>query len=226
MFVLTNNIDTKGAAYGRALQQLMTGVYISEICLIGLFAINTSIGPIVLMVVFLVFTAIYHAVMRNALRPLTMYLPSSLDEDHQLALFSHHDIHSYDESKASLSPSDEAAAESKAVSARKVGLFTKLFDPRKFKSHQSVRALVPNYAPPQYAEIEEAQAYLNPAITSVKPRLWIVRDDMGISKQEVKDSREVVDISDEFARFDEKGKIVWDVEHVVNVPVWEKRVDY
>jgi hypothetical protein len=30
-FVLSNNVDTHGAAYGRAIQQLMTGVYIAEV---------------------------------------------------------------------------------------------------------------------------------------------------------------------------------------------------
>lgn len=239
LYVLTNNIDTKGIAYARALQQLMTGVYISEVCLIGLFAINTAPGPIVLMVVFLVFTALYHALMRHALLPLTRYLPSSTDGDHQLELFSHDDIHSYDESKANAPPSHMIAPSSNKFSATKKNLFTKIFDPRKFASHNTVRQLIPagpNYPPPQYTPREEENAYYNPAITAETPKLWIVKDDFGISTQECQDSGKVVGISDDWARFDAKAKVEWmmllegDKEgrgvSLQNVPVWEKRVDY
>jgi hypothetical protein len=221
--VLTNNIDTKGAAYGRALQQLMTGVYISEVCLIGLFSINTSIGPIVLMVVFLIATAIYHAIMRNALRPLVKYLPDSIDGD---VSFKHADIGSY-ELKANSPPTETQTLTSKGVGKRKAGLFAKFFDPRKYASHQAVRALVPQYAAPRYDEWEEERAYFHPSIRAEKPRLWIVRDDLGISRKEVRDSSSVVDISDEFATFNEKGKVIWNgQEQVDRMPLWEKRVDY
>lgn len=226
LYVLTNNVDTRGAAYGRALQQLMTGVYISEVCLIGLFAINTSPGPLVLMAVFLLFTAIYHAVMRNALRPLTLYLPTAVDGEDQFALFSHSDMHTYDSAKAGAPPTEVAVPTPKAMSARKASIFSRIFDPRRFASYTTVRALVPNYAAPQYIGEEEAHAYFNPAITSSTPRLWIAKDNLGISTQEVKDSSEVVDISDEYARFDEKGKIVWDVDRLESVPIYEKRIDY
>lgn len=65
------------------MQQLTAGVYLAEICLIGLFAIKTgegvaSIGPLLLMIILLITTALFHAVMRRALDPLTRTLPSSL----------------------------------------------------------------------------------------------------------------------------------------------------
>lgn len=65
------------------MQQLTVGVYLAEICLIGLFAIKTgeevaSVGPLLLMVILLIATALFHAAMRRALRPLTRTLPSSL----------------------------------------------------------------------------------------------------------------------------------------------------
>ena len=64
------------------------------------------------------------------------------------------------------------------------------------------------------------------------PQLWIVRDEMGISRQEVKDTSEVLPITDEYARLSEKNKIVWTQIgedgglNLQEVPVWEKRVDY
>lgn len=226
MFVLTNNIDTKGRAYALVMQQLMTGVYLGEVCLIGLFAINTAPGPIVLMVVFLVFTAIYHAIMRHALKPLMDYLPDSMDGDDQIAMFTTSDHKSYDVEKSDgLPPSEAKTIEAKKFSAKKASFFGRIFDPRKFKSHQSVRTLVPNSAPPQYEAADAEFAYYNPSITSPVPQLWIVRDEMGISAREVRDTSEVVRISDANATFNEKNKVVWD-ENVMQAPIWEKRIDY
>ena len=225
-FVLTNNVDTKGAAYGRALQQLMTGVYLAEVCLIGLFAINTAPGPIVLMAVFLVSTAIYHAMMRHVLRPLTIYLPDSLEGEAQVSMFSKADQNSYDRARASVPPSEAQSATPNKFSAKKASLFGRIFDPKKFKSYQAVRSMVPNFPPPRYEAEEEELAYYDPAITTHVPRLWIVRDEMGISQREVRETSEVVPISDDFARLEEKNKVVWDQGRLEDVPIWEKRVDY
>lgn len=225
-YVLTNNIDTKGAAYAKVLQQLMTGVYLSEVCLIGLFAVNTAPGPIVLMAVFLGGTIIYHVLMRRALKPLMVYLPDDIKGEDRVAMFSTADHRSYDAAKASIPPSEATTVAPKKTSAKKANLFAALFDVRKFKSFGGVRTLVPNYAPPQYEEQDADLAYFDPAITEQVPHLWIARDEMGISVKEVMDTRDVVPISDEFAWFNEKGKIQWDQDRLLDVPVWQKRIDY
>jgi hypothetical protein len=236
-FVLTNNVDTKGRAYAKVLQQLMTGVYLAEVCLTGLFAINTAPGPIVLMAVFLVATAVYHAMMRNALKPPMEYLPETYDGngDTGLNLFSRADIRSYDASKADGPPTQAASLASKKLAAKKADLLGRLFNPRKFKSHSNVRALVPDYPSPKYEEKDANLAYFHPVVYQECPRLWIVRDEMGISRREVQDSSDVVEMSDEGAVLNEKNKVVWmspeqeGVEGAVrleDVPVWHKRVAY
>jgi len=227
-FVLTNNVDTKGLAYGRALQQLMTGVYLSEICLIGLFAINTAPGPIVLMAIFLGATIIYHMMMRHALKPLMLYLPESLDGE-SLDLFSHADYKSYDHGKSGgVPPSQIESVAPKGFRSKKAGLLARLFDPKKFKSHQTARSLVPNWPAPQYLDEEADTAYFNPAVTSQVPKLWIARDEMGISKKEIADTSVTLPISDDYATYNEKGKIVWDPEGFTlqEMPIYEKRIDY
>ena len=80
MFVSNADIDTKGKIYPRALQQLFVGLYVAEFCLIGLFAIGSgssvgAVGPLILMVLFLVFTALYQISLNSALGPLIEYLP-------------------------------------------------------------------------------------------------------------------------------------------------------
>jgi len=164
--------------------------------------------------------------MRHALKPLMDYLPDSLDGDAQIAMFTTSDHKSYDAEKSEgIPPSEAKTVEAKKFSAKKASFFSRIFDPRKFKSHQSVRSLVPNYTPPQYEAEDAALAYFDPNVTSPVPQLWIVRDEMGISAREVRESSEVVGISDENARFDEKNKVVWD-EEVEAAPIWEKRIDY
>jgi hypothetical protein len=229
--VLSNNIDTQGAAYARGIQQLMTGVYIGEVCLLGLFAINTAPGPIVLMAVFLGLTAIYHANMRHALKPLTRYLPETLDGSDAANTFNFSDHQSYDATKADgVPPSEVARSTPGKFGALKSSIFTRIFSPQKFKSFQSTQAVVSSRSPPQYLPEEEEIAYFNPSLTSQTPNLWIVRDPMGISRRECTDSGEIVNVSDEYAHFDEKNKIVWDVDtleaHPESVPVYEKSIEY
>jgi hypothetical protein len=74
LFVTDTQIDTKGLIYPRALQQLLTGLYIAELCLIGLFGIAAAIGPLILMIVFLIFTVLFHFSLNSALDPL-LYNP-------------------------------------------------------------------------------------------------------------------------------------------------------
>ncbi|PMD30027.1 DUF221-domain-containing protein [Hyaloscypha variabilis F] len=209
-----------------ALQQLMTGIYLSEVCLIGLFAINTAPGPIVLMAVFLGATIIYHLFMRRALKPLMLYLPDDLETEDHTSMFSKSDHKSYDAAKAGVPPSEAQPVAVNRLSAKKAGFFGRIFDVRKFKSFNKAKSIIPNSKPPQYEAEEAEQAYFDPAITSPTPKLWIARDEMGISRKEVMDTRDVVPISDEFAWFNEKGKIVWDEERVLDVPVWQRRFDY
>ena len=231
-FVLSNNVDTQGAAYARGIQQLMTGVYISEVCLLGLFAINTAPGPIVLMAVFLGLTAVYHALLRDALKPMTRYLPENLGEGPESGpSFNYSDHGSYDATKAGgVPPSSVAPTAPGKLAALRAKLYSRVFAPQKFKSYHTTQALIAERSPPQYLAEEEEMAYFNPSLTSAAPNLWIVRDDMGISRREVADTREVIPISDDYAHFNEKNKIIWDVDTLeaepVKAPVYEKRIQY
>jgi Calcium-dependent channel, 7TM region, putative phosphate len=84
-FVFTTRIDTRGACYSRALQQLLTGVYISALCLIGIFGTRTAWGPFVLMIVFLVGTVLIHISLNAVLSPLETWLPADIqaDDEHE-----------------------------------------------------------------------------------------------------------------------------------------------
>ncbi|KAL2161823.1 hypothetical protein VTH06DRAFT_7607 [Thermothelomyces fergusii] len=78
IYVCDPGPDTKGLFYPRALMHLMTGLYIAEICLIGLFALKKAFGPLVLMAMFLVFSALVHISLNEAVTPLLNSLPRTL----------------------------------------------------------------------------------------------------------------------------------------------------
>jgi hypothetical protein len=83
LYVHNTQIDTKGACYGRALQQLLVGVYLAEICLLGLFGIGigssvSAVGPVVLQVILIIATIAFHITLRSKLGPLLEVLPMNL----------------------------------------------------------------------------------------------------------------------------------------------------
>ncbi|KAI5286542.1 hypothetical protein KEM54_006694, partial [Ascosphaera aggregata] len=81
LFVYDCDIDTKGLVYPRALQQLLTDIYLAEVCLIGLFAIEGAVGPLVMMALSLVVISLGHIALNEALGPLLEGLPKSLNEE-------------------------------------------------------------------------------------------------------------------------------------------------
>ncbi|KAJ9156119.1 DUF221 domain-containing protein [Pleurostoma richardsiae] len=74
----TQTLDAKGLFYPRALMHLLTGLYLAEICLIGLFALQFAFAPLILMVMFLVFTGLVHISLNDAVSPLLYNLPRTL----------------------------------------------------------------------------------------------------------------------------------------------------
>lgn len=177
-------------------------------------------------------TAIYHFLMNRALKPLTRYLPDSLEGHGPAALFSSNDEGSYDARKANAPPTEAHFDGPSKVTAAKASLLTRLFDPRRFKSYQRVQSLVPKYAAPEYDERDGDRAYYNPVVTSPTPRLWIVRDEMGISREEIRETGEVLPITDDYARFDAKNKVAWvwgregEGARLRDMPVWDRKVEY
>lgn len=246
LFVFNAHIDTQGLVYPRALQGLTVGVYLGQLCLIGLFGIAAAPGPIVLMVVNLVFTALYHISMNSAFGPLLTTLPRSLEAEEESLLNVENGKYSNDESMADLKglhavgkngtrdvSSSSTAANTKVkalpdVPVKKPNFFTKWLRPDKYTDFHTLRRLVPrNFAEIIYTPETERDAYYNPAVKSPTPLLWIPRDPAGVSRQEVKHTGRVLPITDEGAYFDEKNKIVWDAEKTGGrPPIWEPKVYY
>ncbi|RDW64209.1 hypothetical protein BP5796_10711 [Coleophoma crateriformis] len=88
LYVIRFELDTGGLLYPRAINQTFTGLYIMEICLIGLFFIvrdqnnNTACVPqAIIMIVAMVFTAIYQVLLNMSFGPLFHHLPITFEDE-------------------------------------------------------------------------------------------------------------------------------------------------
>lgn len=227
-------MDTQGQLYAKAMKQLLAGVYLAEFCLIGLFGFGSknkgSIGPILILSLFTIATVVYHALMRNALDPLTKTIPASLLHD-----IEQDDTHDSERGEATedtpliSTPSGPSGAVIGPVN-RYAELLLKFFNPEKYASYEKLRHLLSssplNQAVPPYSDDEIRTAYLDPAITSTAPKLWIVRDNLGLSRDEVRRVAGLIPATDEGASFDRNGKIIWNQENIRSAPIWKQPIPY
>ncbi|EME78489.1 uncharacterized protein MYCFIDRAFT_58545 [Pseudocercospora fijiensis CIRAD86] len=237
LFVSNASIDTKGLVYPRALKHLFVGLYVAEVCLIGLFAIATgssigALGPLILMIVFLIFTALYHISLNSAMDPLLNYLPKSLDaEERRLLQIENGNVAEGDQyadgagKEGAHVHSTGANHELGAAPQKKPNFFTKWLRPDLYADYETMRRLVPKDIAINYTEETEDHAFYNPAIGSPAPLLWIPRDPVGISRQEVADTGKVIPITDEGAYLDDKNNVCWDADEG-RPPIYEEKIYY
>lgn len=237
LFVTDTTIDTHGLIYPRALKQLFVGVYLAEICMIGLFSVSKAIGPVVLMVLFTIFTVLFQITISKALDPLLYSLPRSLQVEEELIQRSQHgsaaeDGHVNGQGSNGVNNTNGAG---KAVpvgsdgTQKKPNFFLKWLKPWVYTDYATLRQLVPQdhhlEIERQYTDEVQGGAYFPPTVTSEVPVLWIPADPAGVSKQEVYHTSKVIPISDEGCTLDEKNKIQWDTEGA-RPPIWSEKVYY
>jgi hypothetical protein len=240
LFVANADIDCKGLNYPKALQHVFVGLYVAEVCLIGLFAIATgtsvgAIGPLILMIILLIFTFLYQSSLNAALRPLTTYLPKSIAaEENRLQGAEHGNGNGTSNNQIpSASPTNPVAAgvataeKHPQPAGKRANLFSRFLRPDLHSNYASMRALVPRSISVGYPEDIAAEAYYNPAIASPTPLLWIPRDRLGLSARAVRDTGKVLPITDEAAELDyETNKIKWDAERDAKPPIYEEKIYY
>lgn len=227
LFVIQTKVDTKGESYTRALQHLLTGVYLSELCLIGLFGLRKATGPSLLMAVLLVITIIYHVTVNRYLSPLEQYIPADAQAEG-------------DEGRPLLGAEEgltgDVQPESRIqhlgqgrVPGQVLGPVAEFLEPQVFASHQALKSWFqdPEEDAPEYSDEEIRTAYLNPALTSKTPKLWLVQDEMGLSKHEIGENEAVgIPSTDEGAYLDEYNHIKWSVDDLTKVPIFKVPVRY
>ena len=81
--------------------------------------------------------------------------------------------------------------------------------------------------PPEYTEDQLRDAYVNPALLSKTPKLWLARDEFEVSKKELAANKEVgIEGTDDGAWFDEHGNVDFEREDFGKVPIFKEPVKY
>lgn len=89
LYVTVFRFDTGGLLFPKAINQLFTGLYVMELCLIGLFFLVRDPngqgvpckGQAIIMIIVFVFTIIFQWLLNEAFAPLFRYLPITLEDD-------------------------------------------------------------------------------------------------------------------------------------------------
>jgi calcium permeable stress-gated cation channel len=176
----------------------------------------------ILMIAFMIFTVLYHLSLNSALDPLLKYLPKSLEADERALLEAENGVDQNGQG-------EKTATESKELPPaphQKPNFLTKFLKPHIYQDYATMRRMVPrDFVNIEYEPEVERDAYLQPSIRSEPMLLWIPRDGCGVSRQEIRDTRRIIPITDEGAFFDEKNKIIWDQEEGV-APIHEEKTYY
>lgn len=89
LYVTAFRFDTGGLLFPKAINQLFTGLYVMELCLIGLFFLVRNPdgkgvpcqGQGIIMIIVFAFTILYQYLLNQAFSPLFRYLPITLEDD-------------------------------------------------------------------------------------------------------------------------------------------------
>jgi len=262
IYVHDTHIDTKGGFYARALEQLMVGVYLGELCLLGLFGIGignsvVSAGPTVLQVVLIVATIIFHIIMKRKIKKINLlddsYHPSQRNDAEAGSNSEGNGMHP---GYSNVGRNDSRQSESALVStfsdegrqhvgAEAVGMappsgapqqrsmLKKIFSPHTASASEISSSLTTRFRHPvpAYTKQDVLEAYLHPALAQREEVIWLARDQAGISKNQVSELTESlgsygVEVTDEGAVMNEKGKVEWDDNSVRQAPLWDHKVVY
>jgi hypothetical protein len=236
LFTVQPKVDTKGHCYTLALQQILTGVYIAELCLIGLFSLRNATGPLIMIAVLFVATAIFNFTTNRWFAPLEQFLPADLalesENDEQAPLL----LSSAEEGEADALRNTQSNIQRLSnrarVPSKVVAPIAEFLQPHIFASHTAMKAWLREGDfdaddAPEYSEEDVKKAYLHPAYTSKTPVVWLAKDSMGVSKNEAQENESAgIKCSDQGAWIDEEGSLKWSVDDFDEIPIFKKGIKW
>lgn len=108
-----------------------------------------------------------------------------------------------------------------------------VFSPHTLSADKISASLNPRFSQPVPPDTKQEilEAYLHPALAQRQEIIWLARDPAGVSKNEVEQLRENlgihgVEVTDEAAIMNKKGKVEWNASSVGQTSLWEEPVVY
>lgn len=114
LYVTRFRTDTRGVLYPRAINQTFTGLYVMELCLIGLFSLvkdesgaSAGVPQAIIMFVALVCTVLFQYLLNTSFGPLLRYLPITFEDE---AVLRDEIFQRAQERRLGIAPQDDEAA--------------------------------------------------------------------------------------------------------------------
>jgi hypothetical protein len=231
LYTVQPKVDTKGHCYTLALQQILTGIYIAELCLFGLFSLRHATGPSIMIAVLFIVTLVFNYTTNRYFSPLEQYLPVDLalesGDDEQAPLLSAAEEGEADALRNTRSNIERLSSRAR-VPSKVVTPVAQFLQPHIFASHTAMKAWLRDGDfdaddAPEYSDEDVKKAYLNPVYTSKTPVVWLAKDSMGASKNEARENDSAgINCSDQGAWIDEKGDLEWSKNDFEEVPIFKK----
>lgn len=235
-YVFVEGPDSRGAHYPVALMQTFTGLYLGQICLLGLFIVGKGYGPIVLQAMGLGATIFAQINLRRAFGRLGTVVPIDLmiplDGFSQTPSFSGETDNRYKVLKENYHEKDQKVQEEVKQNLEEnvengLSLVPLLADRETnhvnsnnilirwiradyFMNYNHAKKMVPANYNIETVEADNKHAYDQPYISSKMPVLWIPKDPMGWSTEQIKQNSSILTVLDDNSGFNKKGKIYFE----------------
>jgi len=189
--------DTGGLYFPKAISHLFVGLYVQQVCLCALFFLSrdenlkaSAVPEGALMVVLIIFTALYHMLINNSYGPLIHALPLTLaDKTYGAA------------------PEVAATTQADGLHAKDFGGADEQVSADKDKGISTAPSAPNPEAAKQYRS-EAEYGFLHPAASRPQRVVWLPLDRLGLVREEQKGNEEAgVETSVQNAQMDEKGKV-------------------
>jgi calcium permeable stress-gated cation channel len=217
VYVYNQSIDTGGLVFPRSIWQSFTGIYLLEICMTGLLGIRVATPELILFAITIPVTAIYQILLQLKIERKLEYLDVTEEEDLEAG-----------EDQQAVKVEEKGSAtfgtqghlnghKPDGVQGTGAGVAPTGPTPgvQGSAGNQAIDAVGSELAVEGAKGPQRGTAsldnYLHPAVTAPVPVVWIPQDPLGISKEEIRDTKAAGDIkiTDGGATLDEKNKLAW-----------------
>ncbi|EPY49670.1 DUF221 family protein [Schizosaccharomyces cryophilus OY26] len=266
IYVFGHSANAKGRNYPMALYQMFVGLYLAEICLVGLYVLGKNWGCTVLQALFLGATVACHLYFKHKFLPLIDIVPVSAIEsanEHPEVKYPNDLGASEAKAMARMYPSnvEDAVPLSEGNESEAWQVSSAMDEPEKKENDKSAEvmgeqtdqiqtkesttktsgfnevasihqesnfagsylssAFRKNTIMPAFDRVlqilprfygigptnQQPLQFIDPALQSTPPSIWIPRDPMGLSKLAIEDAKGKVDVFDDNTGYNEKGQL-------------------